>query len=388
MSWPKWPEINHYEGMHVSHNVTKCTDITVLSYYPGMWRIAFLLMLLPVILARCGVAHTLLRRSHLCMVYVSTSSGSTNSIADIQQGIIDKYSKLHGASYDHARHGESLYTSMTFFQFMNIDDPVRKVEDIETLDRRFTAILQEQFLVKGTIVLSKEGLNGQLVVPTMRLEKALEFIRNSDKVFSDLFRIMNWGKTINYEIESDIPFPYKRMIFREKSAILTDHMPSELSSKISTWNDNGQELEPSDWHRAIESASSDDDVIVLDCRNSYETEMGTFEGSIPLNTSTFAQTWGVVDGLLKGRDRRSTKVLTFCTGGIRCHKVNAYIHQVLGFQQVAALKQGIVAYERWIEERELSDQQGGSRSKFIGDNFIFDRRRLAGQEGKDGDGGY
>lgn len=55
--------------------------------------------------------------------------------------------------------------------------------------------------------------------------------------------------------------------------------------------------------------------------------------------------------------------------------MNAYIHQVLGFEQVAALKQGIVAYERWADER--------GESKFIGKNFIFDRRRLVHEEKED-----
>lgn len=338
----------------------------------SMRGVAPLLLLSMVVIARGR--SLILQRTPLRMVYVSSSS-SSSGMGDLQDRIVDKYSRAHGSSYDHGRHAEGLYTSMTFFQFMAIDDPGRRVADIEA-SKQFSATLQEEFLVKGTIVLSREGLNAQLVVPTLQLETALHFIRSSDeKIFGELFKIINWGKTINYEIERDIPFPYKRMIFREKNSILTDHMPKELSSKISTWNDNGQELEPSEWHTALESAGGDKDVIVLDCRNAYETDMGTFEGSVPLNTSTFAQTWGQVDRLLEGRDKSRTRVLTFCTGGIRCHKVNAYIHQVLGFEQVAALKQGIVAYERWADER--------GESKFIGKNFIFDRRRLGHEEKED-----
>lgn len=86
------------------------------------------------------------------------------------------------------------------------------------------------------------------------------------------------------------------------------------------------------------------------------------------------------------------RVLTFCTGGIRCVKVNAYLKQKMGFQNIGRLKHGIIAYERWLTEfsqphpddLEEPDQKEekprsyshGKKNLFEGKNFLFDRRRL------------
>jgi predicted sulfurtransferase len=61
-------------------------------------------------------------------------------------------------------------------------------------------------------------------------------------------------------------------------------------------------------------------TIILDCRNSYESDVGRFEGAIPLNTTFFRDSWIVLDELLKDTPK-DAPILTYCTGGIRCVKV-------------------------------------------------------------------
>jgi predicted sulfurtransferase len=72
------------------------------------------------------------------------------------------------------------------------------------------------------------------------------------------------------------------------------------------------------------------------------------------------------------RDKpKDTAIFTYCTGGIRCIKVNSYLKQELGFHNIKRLNHGIIGYNRWIHENNKI-----SESKFSGDNFLFDRRRL------------
>ena len=68
---------------------------------------------------------------------------------------------------------------------------------------------------------------------------------------------------------------------------------------------------------------------------------------------------------------KDKRILTFCTGGIRCEKVNAYIKKQ-GYDNIGRLKHGIIGYERWIN----NNQSKNITNKFEGENFLFDRRRL------------
>lgn len=110
-------------------------------------------------------------------------------------------------------------------------------------------------------------------------------------------------------------------------------------------------------------------IYTTDCRNKYESDIGTFSGAVPLNTSTFSETWSALEAALQDvhPDR---PVLTFCTGGIRCVKVNAYLRQKLGYRNVGRLEKGIIGYQQWL------DGDVGVPSMFQGENFLFDRRRL------------
>ena len=67
-------------------------------------------------------------------------------------------------------------------------------------------------------------------------------------------------------------------------------------------------------------------LLLLDCRNDYESDEGRFSGAEPLGTQTFAASWEALRDRLSGVDR-ATPILTYCTGGIRCVKVNAFLEQ-------------------------------------------------------------
>ena len=94
----------------------------------------------------------------------------------------------------------------------------------------------------------------------------------------------------------------------------------------------------------------------------------------PLGTATFSESWDVLRRRLDGVDK-DTPVLTYCTGGIRCVKTNAYIKQQLGFTRTYRLEDGIIGYNRHLRDNP------GEGSVWRGENFVFDRRRA--EQGSD-----
>ena len=171
---------------------------------------------------------------------------------------------------------------------------------------------------------------------------------------------------------------------KSKFAVLTDRIANEETDF--DWTDAGPELEAHQWHEEI-TANKDkgDNILLLDCRNDYESEMGTFDSATPLNTSFFSESWDKIDELVANKPKNA-RILTFCTGGIRCIKVNAYLKQKHKMTNIARLKKGIIAYTQWLEKEEEGDEGSESEefdmverkkeSLFQGENFLFDRRRL------------
>jgi predicted sulfurtransferase len=157
----------------------------------------------------------------------------------------------------------------------------------------------------------------------------------------------NLGERFN---DSSIQFPFKKMVIREKKSILTDGLGDESVSL--NWNDCGEEIDAQEWHEYLELVNSKkndkNEYLLLDCRNSYESDVGTFQGAIPLNTTFFRESWDALDDILKGKEK-DAPIMTFCTGGIRCVKINAYLEQKLGFTNVNRLQGGIIGYTRELE---------------------------------------
>ena len=105
------------------------------------------------------------------------------------------------------------------------------------------------------------------------------------------------------------------------------------------------ELTPEEWDADLRKSSSG---ILLDCRNSYESRVGTFAGADPLGTDVFSESWDILKDKTKDLDK-SEPIRIYCTGGIRCVKVGAYLKQELGFEDVRRLEHGIIGYEETIE---------------------------------------
>ena len=125
---------------------------------------------------------------------------------------------------------------------------------------------------------------------------------------------------------------------------------------------------PSDWNKMLQ----DPDVVVIDTRNNYEVDIGTFKGAINPNTEAFREfpTWWE-----KNKDEFQNKsIAMFCTGGIRCEKSTNYLIGQ-GVENVFHLKGGILKY---LEEMPKE------QSEWVGDCFVFDARVSVGHQLKEG----
>jgi predicted sulfurtransferase len=146
--------------------------------------------------------------------------------------------------------------------------------------------------------------------------------------------------------------------------VLTDGLPAPLD-----WRNAGRDLPAAAWH--AELASLPTDAVVLDCRNDFESALGSFAQAEPLGTQAFSQSWDALRSRLASTPR-DAPIYTFCTGGIRCVKVNAWLEAEMGFNNTARLRDGIHGYMRFVEaEAERQARSPAELSHWRGANFVF-----------------
>lgn len=165
--------------------------------------------------------------------------------------------------------------------------------------------------------------------------------------------------------------PFRNLHIRVRGQVVADGLERPLN-----WQDAGYDMDPMEWHAKLKeardkrAAGQDDELpLLFDCRNEYETDVGRFEGAEPLNTESFRDSWDVFKERLKDTPK-DAPIMTYCTGGIRCVKVGAYLTQEMGFTNVSRLAGGIIAYDRTLNEKGDDDEE----PLFKGTNFVFDGR--------------
>lgn len=206
--------------------------------------------------------------------------------------------------------------------------------------------------IKGSILLASEGINGTIAGLAENIMAVVEFLK-SDPRFSQL----------EYKESYCEKQPFLRMKVRLKKEIVTLGVPeADPNSKVGIY------VKPENWNKII----SDPQVILIDTRNDYEVEIGTFKGAKNPNTKSFRQ---FPEYVKKNLDpARDKKVALFCTGGIRCEKASSYmLHQ--GFKEVYHLQGGILKY---LEKVPLQE------SLWNGECFVFDGRVSVAEELKQG----
>jgi UPF0176 protein len=204
----------------------------------------------------------------------------------------------------------------------------------------------EVLALKGTILLAPEGINLFLAGTREAIDAFIAALRE-DARFADI---------VPKESLSDAP-PFKRMRVRLKKEIITMRAPL-----IRPENGRAPAVAPATLKRWLDQGQDDDGrpVILLDTRNDYEVDVGTFEQVVDYRLDSFT---GFPEAVATDRERFKDKtVVSFCTGGIRCEK--AAIHmQGIGIEHVYQLEGGILKY---------FEEVGGAH--WHGDCFVFDGR--------------
>lgn len=205
--------------------------------------------------------------------------------------------------------------------------------------------------IKGSLLLAHEGINGTIAGSRGGIDRVLAYLQADPRL-----------RDVEHKESIDNTQPFLRMKVKLKKEIVTLGVDGiDPNRQVGTY------VEPSDWNDII----SDPEVLVLDTRNDYEVELGSFKGAINPNMETFRQ---FPDYVQRFDPSRHKKVAMFCTGGIRCEKASAFMLKQ-GFAEVYHLKGGILKYLEEIPEQQ---------SLWQGECFVFDNRVAVDHELKKG----
>ncbi|MBJ23232.1 MAG: hypothetical protein CMB64_01045 [Euryarchaeota archaeon] len=227
------------------------------------------------------------------------------------------------------------------YRFVNLDDR----NDLRQPFREITKKLE----LKGTILLSSNGINFFLAGSQESIDKYILFLDKDP-------RFLNIPLHISY---TDYQ-PFRRMLVRLKNEIISLGMDN-----IRPVERNGRYIEPTEFKQWLDEGR---DVMVLDTRNDYELRLGTFENAIDLDIKSFRE---FPEAIKKLEQDKTTPLVMFCTGGIRCEKASL-VMQDQGWENVYQIKGGILGY--------FKDTEG---EHWNGDCFVFDQRVSIGKDLKE-----
>jgi len=228
--------------------------------------------------------------------------------------------------------------TLSFYRYVNIENP--------QLFRNELYQKWNELACLGRIYVAAEGINAQMNVPEHNLGDFLAHLESIPQLKQ---------MPIKWAVEDDGRSFFK-LAFKVRNKIVADGLEDGAFDVTNV----GNHLSPIEFHNLV----STPDVIVVDMRNKYESEVGRFENAICPDVFTFRDELQIVVDELK--DKKDNKILLYCTGGVRCEKASAWMKHH-GFNDVNQLHGGIIAYAREIKEQGLA-------SKFIGKNFVFDNR--------------
>ncbi|API60689.1 hypothetical protein BSL82_16485 [Tardibacter chloracetimidivorans] len=201
---------------------------------------------------------------------------------------------------------------------------------------------------KGTLLLAPEGINGTIAGTREGVDRVLAHIR-----------ALSGCAALDVKESDAAEMPFFRMKVRLKREIVTMGVPG-----IDPARDTGAYVDPEDWNALIGAP----DVVVIDTRNDYEVDIGTFSGAINPQTASFRDFPDWFDRLSSGFGDKPPRIAMFCTGGIRCEKATAFV-KARGVEEVYHLKGGILKYLERVPPEE---------SLWEGECFVFDQRVALG----------
>jgi len=216
-----------------------------------------------------------------------------------------------------------------------------RLEDYENLRGPLLAFCEARG-IRGTLLLAEEGINGTIAGTAQAISEVLAYLRSDDRL-ADL--------ECKFSYNTDRPF--LRMKVKLKKEIVTMGRPGIDPNQCV-----GRYASPEQWNTLVD----DPECLVIDTRNDYEVEIGTFQGAINPNTTSFREFPEWVEKNLDPSKHK--KVAMFCTGGIRCEKSTSLLVS-MGFEDVWHLQGGILNY---LEKTPVE------QTRWDGECFVFDSR--------------
>lgn len=226
------------------------------------------------------------------------------------------------------------YLVCALYKFVTLED----YEQMRTPLRNF----MEENNIKGTILLALEGINGTVSGAQENISRLLDYLNKDERIAPISFK-KSWHE--------EQPF-YRTKVKLKKEIVTMGVEGLDPRKTVGTY------VKPAEWNALI----SDPEVTLIDTRNDYEIDIGTFKHAINPNTASFREFPEYVEKNLDPNKHK--KVAMFCTGGIRCEKSTAYLKEQ-GFEEVYHLEGGILQYLEDVPE---------DNSLWDGDCFVFDNR--------------
>jgi UPF0176 protein len=216
------------------------------------------------------------------------------------------------------------------------------IEDYEEFAKEHLAFCKELGL-KGRILVAKEGINGT-VSGTVEQTEAYMNMMHAHPLF----------KGMVFKIDESEGHAFKKIFVRPRPELVTFRLEDDINPNDLT----GKRLKPKEFYEALQQ----EDVIVLDGRNDYEYDVGHFRNALRPPVESFREfpEW-IRNNLSEFKDK---KVITYCTGGIRCEKLSGFLLRE-GFKDVSQLDGGIATYSKDPEVKG---------KLFDGKMYVFDER--------------
>ena len=228
----------------------------------------------------------------------------------------------------------SRFTVLLYYKYASVADP-------QGLAESQRAFCREHGLL-GRILIAAEGINGTVAGSAEATDRYRDHLR-AQPGFADVAFKASFADAL----------PFRRLGIRVRTEIVTLGAPDDPDPLQA----GAPHLSPDEWKRTIE----EEDVVLFDVRNRYESEVGRFKGAITPAIDNFRDLPGILPEYAALKDK---KVLMYCTGGIRCEKASALFRQA-GFKHVFQLEGGIVTY---------AERHGDAH--WEGDCFVFDERMM------------
>ena len=212
-----------------------------------------------------------------------------------------------------------MYLVLAYYRFLKSNELLKEPE-------RFVKAHQ-QFLkdkdAKGRIYINEQGINGQMSIHEKDAESYIEWV-NSHESFKD----------VEFKAHVSEEHAFAKMTIKHRKQL------AALDVKVDL-NRTGKHIPPKQWKEMLDS--QDEDTILIDVRNDYEWKVGRFEGAILPELENFRDFGEYIEHLKNIYNAKKTKVMMYCTGGIRCELYSALMKEK-GFETIYQLQGGVIKY--------------------------------------------